>query len=156
MMTRITPNPHAKAARSVCLSEAGREGDARRFLDEALIEAPKDPLLLFVQAVLLERVARRSEAMALLRLPELSDLPSVWALTGQICLDTGDMSCAQTNFQKIYDRDDKDLRALAGLATVAMKSQRIPDAMSLARKGLDLDPSYLPLIELRELKETSQ
>lgn len=156
MMTRVTPTSHAKAARAVCLSEAGREADARRFFDEALIEAPKDPLLLFVQAVLLERVARRSEAMALLKLPDLSDLPSVWALTGQICLDTGDLNCAQTNFQKIYDRDDKDLRAIAGLATVDMKTQKVADAMSLARKGLDLDPSYLPLIELRELKETSQ
>lgn len=156
MMTRVTPNSHAKAARSVCLSEAGREADARRFLDEALIEAPKDPLLLFVQAVLLERVARRSEAMALLKLPELSDLPSVWALMGQICLDTGDLNCAQANFQKIYDRDDKDLRAITGLATVDLKTQKVPEAMTMARKGLDLDPSYLPLIELRELKETSQ
>lgn len=142
-----------KAMRSICLSEAGRDTESRRFLDQAVAESPKDPLVLFTQANLLYRNGLRNEAYAVLRLPEIAALPAHQTLIGKICLDQGDMGCAENAFRAVLANGTDDV-ALAGLAQVMQKQERRAEVSSLVREGLDREPGYLPLIEIRESWES--
>jgi uncharacterized protein HemY len=151
--TRVSHSPRVKALRAVCLSEAGRDSEARRFLDESLSEGPKDPLILFTQANLFYSHGLRNEAYAVLRLPELSVLPVRENLMGRICLDQGDLPCAEKSFRAALSSAGVDLTAIAGLADVLLRQDRRPEASTLIREGLEREPNYLPFIELRETRE---
>lgn len=142
-----------KAVRAICLSEAGRDTESRKFLEEAVAESPKDPLVLFTQANLLYRNGLRNEAYAVLRLPELANLRERETLIGKICLDQGDLGCAEKSFRSVLSTGT-DYVAIAGLAQVLQKQDRRAEASSLIREGIEREPGYLPFIELRETWES--
>lgn len=150
--SRQPPSARIKAVRAICLAEAGRDSESRRWLDEALVEAPKDPLVLFTQANLLYRNGLRNEAYAVLRLPELANLGVREALVGKICLDQGDLACAEKSFRTVLS-SGLDLSSLAGLAAVLQRQEKTSEATVQIREGLEREPGYLPLIELREFGE---
>ncbi|MBX2987458.1 MAG: tetratricopeptide repeat protein [Bdellovibrionaceae bacterium] len=150
---RQEPQPRLKAARAVCLAEAGRDSDSRRFLDEALAAAPKDPWVLFTQANLLYRSGLRNEAFAVLRMPELTGLPVTDILLGKLCLDQGDLGCAERSFRVSRAGGHRSIIALTGLADILSRQNRSQEAVSLIREGSEREPAYLPLIELRDSQE---
>lgn len=154
LVTRVPSQARMKAMRAICLSEAGRDSESQRALNEAMAEAPRDPAVLFTQANLLYRNGLRNEATAVLRLPELASFASRDLLMGRICLDQGDMGCAERSFAAAAEQDETDLRVLAGRASVYLRQDRPMEAASLIRLGLEKESLYLPLIELRELRET--
>lgn len=146
---RFPSSARMKSLRAVCLSEAGHDSESRRLLDEALVEGPKDPLVLFTQANLLYRNGLRNEAYAVLRLPELSNLAVKETLVGKICLDQGDLACAERSFRSVL-QTGLDLPALAGLTSVLLRQDKQTEASAQIREGIEREPGYLPLIELRE------
>jgi len=63
-------------------------------------------------------------------------------LSAAIIAETlGDTATAEDEFKAAADRDSKSDEAVAGLATVYMKTQRLPEAESALRKYLALDPN---------------
>lgn len=152
---RFPSSARLKAMRAICLAESGHDTESRRLLDEALVEGPKDSLVLFTQANLFYRNGLRNEAYAILRLPELGLLTNREILIGKICLDQGDLACAERSFRSVLS-SGMSLPAMAGLAAVLLKQEKRTDAMTLIREGLDQEPGYLPLIELREFGEAAE
>nr|BFD60644.1 hypothetical protein CKG001_27510 [Bdellovibrio sp. CKG001]BFD68249.1 hypothetical protein HAGR004_32710 [Bdellovibrio sp. HAGR004] len=148
--------PHAelKALRSICLMEVNRDSDASKTLQEALAEAPKDPYVLITQASYLSKVGRLPEALAILKMPELSQISVKNLLMGDICIITQDMACAQAAYTHIYASDKRSAPTLYGLAWVMMKSNNRPMAYDYVRAGLQAEPNYLPLLELRDQLES--
>lgn len=153
LAARLPNLPRIKAVRAVCLAEAGRDGESRRLLDEALAQSPKDPAILFTQANLLYINGLRNEATAVLRVPEVMELPARDYLMGRICLDQGDLNCAERSFQSALEKSPTDVKVLAGIATVLSRQDRLQEASTVIRQGLEIEPAYLPLIELRDARE---
>lgn len=156
LVARATPQPRMKALRAICMNQDAQEIESRRLVQEALAQTPKDPLILLTQANLLYRAGMRNEAVAVLRLPELSANPLRDVLHGQICLEQGDLGCAEKNFKDALSAPGKrSMVAIAGLAAVQIAQDRLPEARALLREGLDREPTYLPLIELKDKIEST-
>ncbi|MBO9667712.1 MAG: tetratricopeptide repeat protein [Bdellovibrio sp.] len=143
-----------KALRSVCLMEVNRDGEAQKLLQEALSEGPRDPYVLAAEAGYFAKVGRFPEAMTILKMPELTTLTVRGRLMGDICIATQDVNCAQTVFTQIYDKNKSDAAALYGLAWVVMKRKDRAAAYDYVRAGLQAEPNYVPLLELRDQLES--
>lgn len=148
-----TPHPELKALRAVCLMEVNRDSDAAKLLQEGLAEAPKDPYVLATQASYLAKIGRLPEATTILKMPELQTLSVKNLLLGDICINTQDVSCAQTAYTQIYNQDQKSATALYGLAWVVMRNNDRTSAYDYVRAGLQSEPNFLPLLELRDQLE---
>lgn len=147
------PNPELKALRAVCLMEVNRDAEAAKLLQEALAEAPKDPYVLSTQASYLAKSGRLPEASTILKLPELSTLAVKNLLAGDICISTQDVACAQTAYTQAYNQDKNNANAIYGLAWVMMQTKDRSSAYTYVRAGLQAEPNFLPLLELRDQLE---
>lgn len=147
---KVESSSWIKAMRAVCLAEAGREAESRAALNDALAQGPRDPMVLFTQSNLLYRSGLRNEAFAVLRVPEVAGLPVASKLMGRICLDQGDLSCADKAFSGLMGGEQRDLMVIAGMAEIAFRQGDRVRAQTFIREGLLQEPYYLPLIELRE------
>lgn len=147
------PNPELKALRAVCLMEVNRDSDATKLLQEAMAESPKDPYVMATQASYLAKIGRLPEAMAILKMPELGPLAVKNLLVGDICVNTQDTSCAKTAYTQAHSQDNNNGSALYGLAWVAMHSNDRQSAYNYVRSGLQAEPNFLPLLELRDQLE---
>lgn len=150
---KSSPHPELKAFRAVCLMEVNRDAEAAKLLQEALVEAPQDPYVLVTQAGFLNRMARLPEAKMILKMPEVSSLSIKSLLLGDICINTQDVKCARQAFTEAYGRDNKSAGAMFGLAWVMMQAQDRAKAYNYIRAGLQSEPNYLPLLELRDQLE---
>ena len=143
-----------KALRSVCLMEVNRDSEAQKMLQEALIEGPKDPYVLAAQAGYLVKASRLPEATAILKMPELTNLKVKNHLLGDICITTLDIPCAQQSFSQLYQSNRSDVAALYGMAWSAVRKKDRAAAYDYVRAGLEAEPNYVPLLELRDQLES--
>jgi tetratricopeptide (TPR) repeat protein len=148
------PTPHLKALRAVCLMEINRDVEAQKILKEALAEAPTDAYVLLTQASYLRKMNMLPEASTILRVPSLQTLPLRDHITGDICIATQDLNCAQAAYTALYNKDQRDVEALYGLAWVMFKKKERALAYDYTRAGLQAEPNYLPLLELRDKMES--
>lgn len=148
------PSAQMKAVRSVCLMEINRDAEAQKLLQEALAEAPADPYVLVTQASYLRKMNMLPEASTILRVPSLQSLPLRDHIAGDICITTQDLNCAQAAFTALYNKDQRDVEALYGLAWVMFQKKERALAYDYARAGLQAEPNYLPLLELRDKMES--
>lgn len=147
-------NPELKALRAVCLMEVNRDGEAAKLLQEASAEAPRDPYVLTTQASYLVKVGRFPEAMAILKMPELGPLLVKNFLIGDVCMKTQDLNCAKAAFTEINNTVSTNGTALYGLAWSAMLSNDRVKAYDYVRTGINSEPNFLPLLELRDQLES--
>jgi tetratricopeptide (TPR) repeat protein len=148
------PTPHLKAVRAVCLMEINRDAEAQKLLKEAMAEAPTDAYVLLTQASYLRKMNMLPEASTILRVPSLQTLPLRDHITGDICIATQDLNCAQAAYTALYNKDQRDVEALYGLAWVMFKKKERALAYDYTRAGLQAEPNYLPLLELRDKMES--
>lgn len=151
---KSTQTAEMKALRSVCLMEVNRDTEAQKLLGEALSEGPRDPYVLAAQAGYLAKVGRFPEAMAILKMPELNTLTVRSRLMGDICIATQDVQCAQSVYTQIFQKDKTDAGAMYGLAWVVLKRKDRAAAYEYVRAGLQAEPNYVPLLELRDQLES--
>lgn len=149
-----TPHAELKALRAVCLMELNRDTDADKFIQEAVTEAPKDPYVLAVQASFLNKMGRTQEAMAVLNMPELKPLKVRNLLLGTICFEAKDAACAQKAYGEVYRQSKQNAMVLHGLAWSALENKNRASAYDYVRAGLQAEPNYIPLLELRERLES--
>lgn len=149
-----TPTAHLKAFRAICLMEINRDAEAQKLLKEAMAEAPTDAYVLLTQASYLRKMNMLPEASTILRVPSLQILPLRDQIAGDICIATQDMNCAQAAFTALYNKDQRDVDALYGLAWVMFKKKERALAYDYTRAGLQAEPNYLPLLELRDQMES--
>ncbi len=148
-----TPTAHLKSLRAICLLEVNRDGEAQKLLQEAQTEAPGDSFVLSSQASYLTKMGMYPEAMTILKLKSLDSLPLRDQLMGQICVATQDWKCAQAAFTALYSKDQRNVEALFGLATVVFRRNERALAYDYVRAGLQAEDNYLPLLELRDKME---
>ncbi|UYL08820.1 tetratricopeptide repeat protein [Bdellovibrio sp. SKB1291214] len=151
--SKSVPSAELKAVRASCLMEVNRDTDADKLLREAVTEGPRDPYVLVAQAAYLKKTGRAPEALAVLKMPELMTLPVRDRMMGDICVTTHDVNCAQTAFTKLYERNNTSAPALYGLAWVVIKRKDRNAAYNYVRAGLQSEPTFIPLLEMRDQLE---
>lgn len=149
-----TPHAELKALRAVCLMELNRDTDADKFIQEAVAEAPKDPYVLIVQASFLNKMGRIQEAMAVLNMPELKPLNVRNLLLGSMCFEAHDVICVNKTYGEVYRQNKQNAMVLHGLAWSALQTKNRTGAYDYVRAGLQAEPNYIPLLELREQLES--
>lgn len=147
-------NSYQKAARAICLMEVNRDDEASRLLTEAITENPRDPSLLAIEAAYLNKIKRVTEASALLKMPEVASLSIAMQIAGRICMQNNSKECASTHFKNLYQKDKRNIYALHGLAWLAMQDKDRKKAYEFVKAGLQAEPGYLPLVELRDELES--
>ncbi|WP_413580491.1 tetratricopeptide repeat protein [Bdellovibrio sp. HCB288] len=150
---RSIPSAEFKAVRAICLMEINRDSDADKLLQEAISEGPKDPYVLAAQASYLKKTGRIPEAMAILKMPELSSLNVRDRLMGDICMSNHDVNCAQMAFTRVYEKNNASGPALYGLSWVVLKRKDRNAALNYTRAGLQTEPTFIPLLEMRDQLE---
>lgn len=151
---RSVPQPALKALRTVCLLEVNRDAEALKLLQEALAEAPNDPYVLVTQANYLNKMGRQPEAMVILKKAELQKLQIKNFIMGDICIKTQDVPCVKKVYSDIYNSNSKSALALYGLAWVVYQGTDRKSAYDYVRGGLQSEPNFLPLLELRDQLES--
>ncbi|WP_413586486.1 tetratricopeptide repeat protein [Bdellovibrio sp. HCB274] len=150
---RSIPSAEFKAVRAICLMEINRDTDADKLLQEAISEGPKDPYVLAAQAAYLKKMGRAPEALAILKMPELTSLNVRDRLMGDICMANHDVNCAQGAFTRVYEKNTSSGPALYGLAWVVLKRKDRNAASNYTRAGLQAEPTFIPLLEMRDQLE---
>ncbi len=151
---KTAPKAALKALRTVCLLEVNRDAEALKLLQEALAEAPNDPYVLVTQANYLNKMGRQPEAMVVLKKAEVQSLQVRNFVMGDICIKTQDIPCAKKVYSEIYNSDTKSAMALYGLAWVVSQGSDKKSAYDYVRGGLQAEPNFLPLLELRDQLES--
>lgn len=151
---KYSTNPEVKAMRGICLIQVNRDADAAKYLQEALAEAPKDPYVLAAQAIHLEKLSRLPEAQAVLKSPELGSLAIKNSILGKICMSTNDITCVQNAFNEVYRVDRNSALASYGLAWASKAQKDRAQAYNYVRAGLQAEPNYTPLLEMRNELES--
>lgn len=142
-----------KGARAICLMEVDRDQDAFRLLSEARGESPKEPRLMALEAAYLMKTDRQREAGALLKMiPNGGDFLTLH-LNANLCQQQGTLDCAETFFQRMASALPSDVESFYGLAWVAFERSQRAQAYDKVRVGLQLEPNYLPLLDLRNRME---
>ncbi|NUN05474.1 MAG: tetratricopeptide repeat protein [Bdellovibrio sp.] len=154
ILQKVNIHPELKAFRAVCLMEVNRFTDSSKILEEALAEAPKDPYILMAQANFLKKIGRIPEMHAILKLPELQNLTAKNLLLGETCMQNKDIACAHGVYKSVLERDKNNITAIYGLSwAMTQNTQERRAAYEQVRLGLQNEPNYLPLLELRDQME---
>lgn len=154
VIQKSSTNSELKAFRAVCLMEVNRDMEAGKLLEEAFAEAPKDPYVLIVQASYLKKIGRIPEARAILKMPELQTLTAKNLLAGEICIETHDGPCAASSFGLVQEAEPTNAMAFYGLAWARLQSPGgRNNAYEYIRMGLQSEPNFLPLLDLRDQLE---
>lgn len=142
-----------KAARAICLMEVNRDQDAFRLISEARGENPKDPRLITLEAVYLMKTDRQREAATLLKMVPASGAMLPLHLNANLCQQQGNLDCADSYFRQMQSANSKDVESLYGLAWVQFEKNQRAKAYDFVRAGLQVEPNYLPILDLRNRLE---
>jgi hypothetical protein len=151
--TRQAAQPELKALRALCLMKVHRDSEAEKLLSEAMAESPKDPYVIVSYATFLKSSGKKTEASSLLRTPEVASLALRDQLAGEICIDNNDVPCVQKAYTQLYSKEPRSSAAMYGLAWSSQHSRDRARAYEYARSGLQIEPLYIPLIDLRDQLE---
>lgn len=142
-----------KAFFAQCLKRANRDSESARAMNEAYKESPKSPYVLLAMANEFIEQNRSPEAFSVLKQPELTNMVGKDLLMGNVCIQSKDVNCAKGAFTSAYRKSGKDINSVYGLAWVAIKGENRSLAYQYISEGLQIAPTYMPLIELRDLME---
>ncbi|MGE0525760.1 MAG: tetratricopeptide repeat protein [Bdellovibrionales bacterium] len=150
---QLREGPRVAALLSSCYAHEGRWDAARQQIEKAVNQTPKDPLVQAWYSFIMRESGDPEQASVILgRATEFNrrgeySLPAL--LQARFCQVAGDVSCARSSWQNIYERNPENLPALAGLAWVNVQAKSFSEAVKLIDRGLRISPDFIPLLELR-------
>lgn len=138
---------------SLCLLNAGQKMEAKKVIDAAVAQEPKDPLVQALYAHVLQKNGLNEESSVALGKASQFDVKNEYKLPlilqARFCQEQGDWACAQENWTDLLSIDSASLPAIVGLAQVHFKNQDLSEAEKLLQRGLKLSPQYKPLMQLK-------
>jgi tetratricopeptide (TPR) repeat protein len=157
MVEKLGGGARASAFASSCFAREGRWDAARRRIETAVHQSPRDPLIQAWYAYVVKESGDSVQASIILgsatkanRRGEYS-LPSL--LQARFCQEKEDIDCARAAYKALFERDLNYLPALAGLAWVHAKRKTYAEASRFIETGLKISPDYIPLLVLRNQAE---
>lgn len=134
-----------------CHAFEGRWDAARRDIERAVNQDPKDALIQAWYAYILSMNGDAQAGVVLARTVELNSgvyyLPIL--LQARFCQQLDDVFCARGYWQAFFERDSDYLPALGGLAWVYARQKNYVEASRSIERGLKISPEYIPLRSLK-------
>jgi tetratricopeptide (TPR) repeat protein len=142
--------PSAQALLALCLGKAGEREEAMRLINAAMQTLSNDPVLQAIHAHLLLASGRNTDARAALRMIDDSDQPRLARIVrARICLQSGDLDCAEKDWKALLDQSDPPLAAQTGLAEIHMVQNRKEEAVQLVDRALSRSSRYKPAMRFQ-------
>lgn len=129
----------------------GREKlDGAQSIEQALSQAPQDPLLLSLSGWIDDQLGKRDTALVKIEQavanPGKYKLPHV--LKARFCFEDKNLDCAKKHWTQILTLDPKSIEAFHGLALVEWKNKNTSSASRWFSEGQAMAPNYIPLLIL--------
>ncbi len=158
LASRLNDRSTGSTLMAACRAYEDRWDLAKKEIEVAANRSPKDPLVQAWYAYILGKTGDVDQASVVLgrsnEMNRAGDFKLPTLLQARFCQDQGDIECASSNWQRIYDRDVDQVTAVAGLAWVFAQNQKFEEASKFLDRGLKLSPDYIPLLSLRQVAET--
>ena len=152
MTADLDPSAHVIAFESLCLFKAGDAAEANQKIEDALLQAPKDPVVLSVHAYIQRGMGSTDNAMVSIEKALKSDTggKSLQAkrMAGVLCREKNNIDCERKVWSEVLAQDVKSLVALAGLSRIYLSENNIVEAKRYLARGLKVSNSYKPFIQL--------
>lgn len=139
-----------------CLMNNDQVLESQKYIDQAYALAPEDNSVINTQIHWLNQMKKSTEAWALILAHEDRLFPSALIAAGQIALEKKDFESAEKYFSRVLAMDKFFAPAYHGLAEVYLKKGKVGVALQNIKLGLDREPLYLPLLEMRESLESRE
>lgn len=158
MRERMNETARVAVFQASCYAREGRWDAARQFVEKAVHQSPKDPLVQAWYSYVLKESGDADQASVIFaKATEYNRrgeyiLPTL--LQARFSQANEDVEGARVSWQRLYERDLNYLPAVAGLAWVHVKSRSFNEASKMIHKGLQISPDYIPLLQLRQKGET--
>ncbi len=136
--------------RSYCSYQQGDLKAALQSVDQSRLQNAQDSTLIGLNAFLLVKAGRVSEAKVLFQLPAAQESPVIHSLKARLCQEQKDFKCAEEQWKLVKNKSPHDVETFAGLAQVFISRGQKDFARDLVKQGLLISSSYQPLLELRE------
>ncbi|MBX3021702.1 MAG: hypothetical protein KF799_08515 [Bdellovibrionales bacterium] len=158
MAEKMSEEPRVSAFLASCYAREARWDSARRSIEKAVHQSPKDPLIQAWYSYVLRESGDADQASVVLGSATQANRNGEYVLPvlmqARFCQQTGMSQCARSNWQKIYENNMDYLPAVAGMAWANADIKSNNEAAKLMNKGLRLSPEYIPLLELRQKAES--
>lgn len=149
----LDPKPKIIAFEAYCLHRSGDFIDSNRKMEDALAQAPKDPLILTLYAYITSETGSAERSIASLEralsLFENAQFKLPFRLKAKLCHDKGDIECEADYWRKLQDLQPAAIDAAAGLSSIAIQSRRLVEAKAIYAKALLISSEYIPLRKLK-------
>ena len=139
-----------------CLMNGDQVLESQKYIDQAYALAPEDNAVVNSQIHWLSLLKKSTEAWALILAHENKLFPSTLIVAGQIALEKQDYPSAEKYFSRALSTEKFLGAAYHGLAEVSLKKGKVGVALQNIKLGLDREPLYLPLLEMRESLESRE
>lgn len=157
---RMGDQARVAAFQASCYAREGKWDSSRQFIEKAVQQSPKDPLVQAWYSYVLKESGDADQASVIFaKAAEYNRrgeylLPTL--LQARFSQDNGDVEAARLAWTRLYERDQNlnNLPAIGGMAWVHVKSKAFTQASQMIDKGLRISPDYIPLLELRQKGET--
>lgn len=153
MAEKMGDSPRVATFLASCFSHEGRWDQARRSIEKAVQQSPKDALVQAWFSYVLKESSEGNQASVVLgnasSFNRKGDFQLPILLQARFCALSNDFDCARESWQRIYERDLDNLPAVSGLAWVYAHKGPHSEALKFLDKGLKISPDYIPLLQLR-------
>ncbi len=150
----VLQSARVMALRALCLAKIGRRIDARRAIDSAVNQSPRDTIVQSIFAYVLWQMGMMDQAgVALANAMEQNRsgnevLPLV--LQARFCYRNGDIECAIRFWQQVLQMDPKSVLALGQLAKIHFEKREFTTSQNFLIRGFSLSDNYKPLYQVRQ------
>lgn len=149
----LDPVARVVAFEAICLLKANELRDASTKIEDAIQQAPRDPLVQAAYGQIM--MATNAEERARSAFEKSLDfdrernfkVPRI--LMARWCQQAGQTDCAEAQWKEALALDRNSLPALAGLIKVAMTKKRPTEARGYLEQGLAVAPNYRPFLNFK-------
>jgi tetratricopeptide (TPR) repeat protein len=154
----MTQTPRLTAALGLAMYKGREKLEGAQTIEQALSQAPKDPLLMALAGWVELKLGRKETAVVNIKQAALETetlkLPHI--LQARLFEEDKDFEGSRKEWEKVLKLDSRSVEALQGLALAAWNHQDRNTSQSFLTQLYANDPSYIPYLQLTRLMRTSE
>ena len=157
MADKLPESARISAFLASCYTHEGRFDQARKSIEKAVQQSPKDALIQAWYSYILKENGDGNQASVVLghatEFNRAGDYHLPTLLQARFCATNDEMECARESWQRLYERNQEYLPAVNGLAWVYARKGSRSEALKYLDRGMRISQEYIPLLELRQRAE---
>lgn len=140
-----------------CMIRAGDRDRAKRVIQDAVAQAPRDALLQGLYAYILNEVGLGDQASVALgraiKMDRKKELQLPLILQARFCEEQNDQECALQSWLDVIKVEPSSLAAQAGIGLIHMNNRNFVEAKKYLEIGMLKSSNYKPFLKLRKMAE---